>query len=85
MRAKGKLGVADLTYLAEDLGQRDPPPVRYLAALVGHRDPVVREGAVYGLAYAVSRDDRARPVLERVAEIDANEWVRNAAREALEP
>lgn len=77
-----KLNFADLTFAAEALGKRRPVPVRYLDVLSRHPHDVVREGVVYGLAGDV---ERSRSILERIAECDTNQIVRDAAREALEP
>lgn len=44
------LPVADLTFAAESAGRIDPARSRpVLLRLLEHRDPVVREGALYGL------------------------------------
>ena len=80
-----KLMVWDLTFIAETLGKRNPPPMRYLAALSRHPSEVVREGVVYGAAFALARSDSARAILERMADDDPNHIVRACATEALDP
>lgn len=86
-----KLG--DLTFHAERLGDADDIASAYaeLRRLLVHASPVVREGAVYGLAKLRARglepgkkDCPIEILLRNVAEIDASPGVREAAREALE-
>ena len=79
-----KLQPHELTFIAEGLGKRSPPPLRWLAALATHASPVVREGVVYGLAPHAA-DYYAMSVLCWIAATDQNEHVRAAAQEALEP
>lgn len=79
-----KLDAAALTFIAEDLGKRTPPPLRYLSALSRHADPVVREGVVYGAAAAMDRSEDARALLRRMADSDPNGIVRGCAAEALD-
>lgn len=79
--ARGKLATYELTFIAENLGRRDPPPLRYLAALARHVDPVVREGVVYGLA-PHAETPLAAAVLGTLID-DPNSAVRTVAREAL--
>lgn len=79
-----KLPARDLTFIAEALGKRNPPPMRYLAALSRHPSEIVREGVVYGAAFALARSDDARTLLERIADSDSNEIVRDCAADALE-
>jgi hypothetical protein len=78
-----KLQVYDLTFIAEALGKRTPPPLRYLAVLARHPSPIVREGAVYGLA-PHTEFASVRGLLADMANLDASPGVREAAREALE-
>ncbi len=78
-----KLQIHHLTFLAEDLGKRTPPPLRYLAALARHPSPIVREGAVYGMAPHVEVSS-VRGMLKDIAVRDENPHVQEAAREALE-
>lgn len=77
-----KIPPHELTFLAEDLGLRRPVPLRYLAALATHPDPIVREGAVYGLA-PHARAHIAMVALQQLAELDPSPEVRAAAAEAL--
>jgi hypothetical protein len=79
-----KLGPYLLTVIAEDLGRRSPPALRWLALLARHASPLVREGVVYGLAPHVAVPG-VRILLEVMADADRNTRVRDAAREALEP
>jgi hypothetical protein len=72
-----------LTFLAEALGRREPAPLRWLELLAGHKDPLVREGAIYGLARHVDVP-RVREVLEVMSKTDANPEIRTAASEAIE-
>lgn len=78
-----KLKPHELTFLAEELGRRSPAPIRWLTLLSRHRNAIVREGAVYGLARCVA-NQKARDVLLEVARHDENALVREAALEALE-
>ncbi len=78
-----KLPVHILTFIAEDLGKRTPPPLRYLAALARHPSPIVREGAVYGMAPHVEVSS-VRGMLKDISVRDESPGVREAAREALE-
>lgn len=72
-----------LTFLAEELGKRQPFPIRSLELLANHPSELVREGAIYGLSRQV-RDPKVRKILERVAYGDPNPIVRGCALEALE-
>lgn len=78
-----KLQPHDLTFLAEQLGKRDPAPIRWLELLAGHQSPLVREGAVYGLALNIERKI-VRLILDSMSVLDPCQEVRNAAMEALE-
>lgn len=78
-----KLQPHDLTFLAEQLGRRSPPPLRWLVLLTDHASPLVREGAVYGLAPHVAMPG-VRILLETMAVDDLSAGVRSAAREAIE-
>ncbi len=78
-----RLQPSDLTFLAEQLGRRSPPPLRWLELLTWHRSPLVREGAVYGLAPHVTVPG-VLLVLRSIATADPSQGVRDAAREALE-
>ena len=79
----GNLHVADLTFAAEIAGRHtDAVSVREtLLPLLTHAEPVVREGAVYGLALHL--DGEVRSALQRTADEDASLGVRQAARDAL--
>lgn len=79
-----KLDLSRLTFIAEKLGKRSPPPLRWLAALATHASPIVREGAVYGLALHTA-NIYALGVLSWIAVTDPDKTVRSAAQEALEP
>ena len=78
-----KLQPHDLTFIAERLGRRDPVPLRWIELLVRHASPVVREGAVYGLAPHAAVPS-VRLTLQEIAGTDPSPGVRSAAREALE-
>ena len=78
-----KLQPHALTYIAENLGKRSPPPLRWLCVLAHHPSAVVREGVVYGLAPHAC-DPVVRGVLIGMSMFDGNRQVRNAANEALE-
>lgn len=87
--ARGHITAAhDLTYIAEALGRIPPGPhsaamVRALVALSHHADPVVREGACYGMApHTVV--DVIRERLRDMAVNDVSPGVQVAAAEALE-
>ena len=77
-----KLTPEALTFIAERLGKRSPPPLKWLRVLADHPAPVVREGAIYGLAPHVA-DDQVKRIIERLAYGDSSPGVRCAAREAL--
>jgi len=75
-----------LTFAAEILGRDVNTPAAadaLLAILRGHRSPLVREGAVIGLAHHLERLG-IRPALLAAAENDPSPGVKRAAREALE-
>jgi hypothetical protein len=83
---KHKLADHDLTFAAEALGLADTAiAVAVLVRLTRHASPVVREGAVYGLARHVAASPEARRALELLAAEDASQGVRQAAAEAIEP
>lgn len=80
----GQLRPAQLAFAALALGEA-PYSTRIEATLfdlLTHPMPMVREGAVYGLARIGSAS--ARRKLEEVAEVDTSPGVREAAQEALE-
>jgi hypothetical protein len=80
----GRLDVADLTFAAEIAGRiADSIAVRaVLAPLLTHAEPVVREGALYGLTRHV--DSGLRASIEDMALHDASEAVRTVARDVLD-
>lgn len=79
-----KLQVWDLTFIAEKLGRRAPPALKYLTILSRHPSDVVREGVVYGLAPHREKPE-ASMVLHQIMTADPSALVRDIAREALEP
>lgn len=80
-----RLSSADLTFAAEIAGSiPDSTMVRpALVPLLSHANPVVREGAIYGLANHLDEPTRER--LCTLANEDASRAVRTAASDALEP
>jgi hypothetical protein len=87
----GELDDADLSFAAEALGEAffqvvGDVAVRRIALLLRlteHTSPVVREGAVYGLALDVHDSAGARERLEEMARVDTSPGVRQAARDVL--
>ncbi len=78
------MSIAELTYAAEYLGAEPAAQaVPVLIDLLTHEAPLVREGAVYGLAKHLANRD-ARDALEFIATFDLSPGVREAADEALE-
>ncbi len=74
----------DLTWIAEALGNDDgPESAGILLRLAAHPSPLVREGAVYGLAMRITSIPFARQTLSGLLD-DPSEGVREAAREALQ-
>lgn len=72
-----------LTVIAESLGDQPANEVvPVLVDLLTHTAPLVREGAVYGLAKHLANRD-ARDALEFIATFDTSPGVREAAEEAL--
>lgn len=78
-----KMPASDLTFAAEIAGRIDDSrkvrPV--LLALLKHPDPVVREGAIYGLARHV--DPSVIAELQRLVTTDLSPAVRTAASDLL--
>lgn len=72
---------AELTFQLERAGE-DPALCAELFRQLGHDSPLVREGAVYGLATLA---EMIRDALARTAEHDPSPGVREAAAEALVP
>jgi len=80
--ASGVLDVADLTFAAEIAGRiQDPRVVRVLLPLLKHVSPVVREGALYGLA--AHADDQVLDLIRTMADKDPSPGVRAAAEDVL--
>ncbi len=78
----GGLEVADLTFAAEIAGRvRDPRVVSVLLPLLKHASPVVREGALYGLASHA--DDQVLRAIRTLAAKDPSAGVRAAAEDVL--
>lgn len=78
-----KLDASDLTFIAEKLGLRSPPPLRWLKLLARHTSPLVREGAVNGLAPHIEVP-WVHGMLRSIMASDSSKGVREAAQEALE-
>lgn len=78
--ASGTLAAAQLTFAAEHLGTwEDSERVRaVLVPLLDHAQPIVREGALYGLSQHL--DEPTRALVLRLADTDASWAVRMAAR-----
>jgi hypothetical protein len=55
----------------------------YLAPLLHHQEPIVREGAIYGYEPFIA-DSRIRKTIERIAQTDSSAGVRQAAKGILE-
>ena len=74
-----------LTFAAEVAGRELPPDLvtEPLLTLLDHPSAVVREGAVYGIAYHLE-DPRARRRIEEMASGDPSQGVRLAASDAVE-
>ncbi len=81
--ASGELRQAHLSFAAEALGEHGGDHfVATLLRLADHNSPMVREGAIYGLAHHASDDVVAR--LRRISEEDPSQGVRHAAANVLE-
>ena len=80
---EGSLTASRLTYAAEALGAADETPLvaNALLPLLKHPSPLVREGAIYGLAR--HQTDLVRRRLAEVVRDDPSPAVREAARESL--
>lgn len=78
------LSPADLTFAAEIAGRANNyESVRSaLLMLLEHEHPVVREGAIYGVARHM--DDETRRHLLRISQGDGNSVIRQAALDTLE-
>jgi hypothetical protein len=84
---RGDLGRAHLGYAAEALGrgtegETSHAVIEVLRGLLAHESPLVREGAIYGLAH--HRTARVDSELRRVAAHDVSPGVREAAADVLE-
>lgn len=83
--------IAELSFVAEDVGQvvahrhqyLEEIAVPVLLALLNHASPLVREGAIYGLADFASRRPEVARALMRLGWADPSPGVRDAANEAL--
>mgnify|MGYP007071587490 CR=1 FL=1 len=80
----GSLPDTLLTFAAEIAGEALPSAevVPALRELLAHASPLVREGAIYGLARHPSAELRTR--LRAIAEADSSPGVRSAAEDVLE-
>ncbi len=81
----GSLEPGFLSTAAEFAGQIDDPEqvIPLLLKLTLHDYPMVREGAVYGLASFISVED-IRQYLQKMSKTDPSPGVRSAAQEMLE-
>lgn len=78
----GQLGTGYLSLAAEALGEVDSPRTKsVLMQLLAHEAPVVREGAIYGMANLGITD--LKQVLRAIADNDQSPGVRAAALELL--
>jgi hypothetical protein len=82
---EGKLAPYDLTFAAESLGRlADHESAREaLVALLHNPSPVVREGAIYGLAKLPMKAE-VHAILVKIASEDSSAAVRGAAADALD-
>jgi hypothetical protein len=85
----GQLSPGCLTHVAEEMGQRGCPGAdAVLFELLAAKDPIVREGAIYGLSYWCRSDTNARArllaKLREMASGDPSPGVRSAAQDDLE-
>ena len=79
----GKLETGYLSFAAEALGEVESPHTKaMLLQLLAHHAPVVREGAIYGMANIITPD--LKEILRAVADNDQSPGVRAAARELLD-
>lgn len=78
-----KLRPADLTFAAEALGRSPDAQLvqRTLLPLLRHPSPLVREGAIYGLAHCL--DDAVRHAILQMAQSDPSPGVRASAVDLL--
>lgn len=78
-----KLRPADLTFAAEALGRTPDAQLvqRTLLPLLRHTSPLVREGAIYGLAHCLNEAVR-REILQ-IAQSDPSPGVRASAEDLL--
>lgn len=79
-----KISSEDLTFAAEALGQiQDSNKVRAtLLPLLNHNSPIVREGAIYGLANHINNDVKLK--LEYIIKNDNSKGVKQTAIDILE-
>lgn len=81
----GEMRPAELTFAAEELGNRgdcQDDAIKILVGLLAHKSSVVREGAVYGLADHQDRDEVAE-ALGKLSSNDPSAGVRQAAADVL--
>lgn len=85
VRADSLLRPALLTFAAEALGRiaNSALVVGALLPLLGHADPVVREGAVYGLAPHLEASLQARDALRTLAAREPSPGVKAAVNDVL--
>ncbi len=76
---------ADLTWAAEIAGRTLPWELAVvpLVQLATHQSPLVKEGMLNGLSYHMSQP-MAKATVQRVADHDSCETIRDIAREMLE-
>jgi HEAT repeat protein len=76
--------VSQLTFAAEELGEEAPEEIAVpaLLPLLEHKSPVVREGAIYGLAHHLS-NEKVKTKLDELAQKDTSPGVREAASDVL--
>jgi len=75
---------AELTFAAALGDSQTTLACSCLLRLLAHKEPVVREGAIYGLQGHL-RSPGVKERLARVAESDPREGVRLAAQDSLDP
>ena len=80
----GEISPGHLTHALEAVGKhRAPQALRLLRDGLKHPSPVVREGAIYGLAY-LRPDETIDAELRAMAAADASPGVREAAADVLD-
>lgn len=79
--------IADLSDELERLGQQALTNIQFVVKHLGHESPIVREGAIYGLASILSARDALETgsaTLYSLAAHDPSPAVRECASEALQ-